>query len=85
MKESKDNVCRLPLDRGSCRSAFYTDYLCDLFIFLVSVVTLCDGVEVVVRGVAGPSCGEAVGGTRTTLLRRRSAQEPALIRCFISV
>ena len=61
---------------------FYKDYPCDI---LDSVVTLFDGVGVGERVDAGPSCGEAVGGTRTTLLRRRSAQEPALIRCFISV
>ena len=45
--------------------------------------TLCDGVGAEEKEVAGLSCGEDVVGMRTTLLRRRSAQEHALIICSI--
>ena len=47
--------------------------------------TLCDGVVAGERGAAGLSCGEDVEGMRTTLLRRRSAQEHALIKTQITI
>ena len=50
---------------------------------LLSVGTLCDGVGAGERGAAELSCGEDVEAMRTTLLRRRSAQEHALTRCQI--
>jgi len=62
-----------------------TKYVINHSIEALVVVTLCDGEVAGEMGAAGLSCGEDVVAMRTTLLRRRSAQEHALIRCQMPI